>query len=46
MNVADKIVEILESEGINHVFGIPGEQKQPKYKSLTTTKKQPHKNLH
>lgn len=37
MNVADKIVEILESEGINHVFGIPGEQIMPLYKSLSTS---------
>ncbi len=31
MNVADKIVEILESEGIVDVFGIPGEQIMPLY---------------
>lgn len=35
MNVADKIVEILAEEGIEHVFGIPGEQIMPLYKSLS-----------
>ena len=29
MNVAGKIVEILEEEGILDVFGIPGEQIMP-----------------
>ena len=24
MNVSDRMVEILEEEGIEHVFGIPG----------------------
>lgn len=38
MNVADKIVEILESEGITTVFGIPGEQIMPLYKSLSQSK--------
>lgn len=37
MNVADKIVEILEEEGIEDVFGIPGEQIMPLYKSLSTS---------
>jgi len=36
VNVADKIVQILEEEGINTVFGIPGEQIMPLYKSLST----------
>lgn len=35
MNVASKIVEILESEGISDVFGIPGEQIMPLYKALS-----------
>ena len=35
MNVADKIVEILESEGIVDVFGIPGEQIMPLYRALS-----------
>lgn len=35
MNVADKIVKILEEEGINEVFGIPGEQIMPLYKALS-----------
>lgn len=35
MNVADKIVEILAEEDINTVFGIPGEQIMPLYKSLS-----------
>ena len=35
MNVADKIVEILFEEGIEHVFGIPGEQIMPLYKALS-----------
>lgn len=38
MNVADKIVEILSEEGIEHVFGIPGEQIMPLYKALSTSK--------
>lgn len=37
MNVADKIVKILEEEGIENVFGIPGEQIMPLYKSLSTS---------
>ena len=35
MNVADKIVRILEEEGIDTVFGIPGEQIMPLYKALS-----------
>lgn len=37
MNVADKIVKILEEEGINTVFGIPGEQIMPLYKALSAS---------
>ena len=37
MNVADKIVQILEEEGIETVFGIPGEQIMPLYKSLSAS---------
>ena len=35
MNVAGKIVEILEDEGILDVFGIPGEQIMPLYEALS-----------
>ena len=38
MNVSDKLVEILESEDVENVFGIPGEQIMPLYKSLSTSK--------
>ena len=37
MNVADKFVKILEEEGIRDVFGIPGEQIMPLYKSLSNS---------
>ena len=37
MNVADRIVEILSDEGIEDVFGIPGEQIMPLYKALSTS---------
>ncbi|WP_407454997.1 thiamine pyrophosphate-binding protein [Methanobrevibacter sp.] len=37
MNVADKLVEILEEEGIENVFGIPGEQIMPFYKALSNS---------
>lgn len=37
MNVSDKIVEILESENIEDVFGIPGDQIMPLYKALSTS---------
>lgn len=35
MNVADKIVEILQEEDITEVFGIPGEQIMPLYEALS-----------
>lgn len=35
MNVADRIVSILEEEGLTTVFGIPGEQIMPLYKALS-----------
>lgn len=35
MNVADKIVQILEDEEILDVFGIPGEQIMPLYEALS-----------
>lgn len=35
MNVADNFVKILEDEKISEVFGIPGEQIMPLYKSLS-----------
>ena len=38
MNVSDKIVEILESEDVEDVFGIPGEQIMPLYKAVNTLK--------
>lgn len=38
MNVADKIVKILEEEGIENIFGIPGEQIMPVYKALSESK--------
>ena len=37
MNVADRIVEILEEEKIENVFGIPGEQIMPLYKALSAS---------
>ena len=37
MNVAEKFVEILEEEGIENVFGIPGEQIMPIYKALSAS---------
>ena len=37
MNVADKIVKILEEEEITTVFGIPGEQIMPLYKALSAS---------
>lgn len=37
MNVADAFVKILEEEGIEEVFGIPGEQIMPLYKALSTS---------
>ena len=38
MNVADRIVRILEEENISDVFGIPGEQIMPLYRSLSDSK--------
>ena len=35
MNVADNIVKILEEEGIDTVFGIPGEQIMPLYMAMS-----------
>lgn len=35
MNVAQRLVEILQENGITHVFGIPGEQIMPMYKALS-----------
>lgn len=35
MNVANKFVEILEEEGIENIFGIPGDQIMPVYKALS-----------
>ncbi len=37
MNVSDKIVEILENEDVEDVFGIPGEQIMPLYKALSAS---------
>jgi len=37
VNVADKIVKILEEEEITTVFGIPGEQIMPLYKALSAS---------
>ena len=37
MNVADRIVSILEEEGLTTVFGIPGEQIMPLYKALSVS---------
>ena len=37
MNVADKLVEILEEDGIRDVFGIPGDQIMPLYKALSNS---------
>ena len=35
MIVAERLVEILEENGITHIFGIPGEQIMPMYKALS-----------
>lgn len=35
MNVAERLVEILEENGITHIFGIPGDQIMPIYKALS-----------
>ncbi|WP_407421118.1 thiamine pyrophosphate-binding protein [Methanobrevibacter sp.] len=37
MNVAERLVEILEENGITHIFGIPGEQIMPMYKALSSS---------
>lgn len=37
MNVADNFVKILEEEGVEEVFGIPGEQIMPLYKALSSS---------
>lgn len=38
MNVATNIINILEDENIENVFGIPGEQIMPLYKALSQSK--------
>ena len=38
MNVAERLVEILEENGITYIFGIPGEQIMPMYKALSKSK--------
>lgn len=35
MNVAERLVEILEENGITHIFGIPGDQILPMYEALS-----------
>lgn len=35
MKVSDKLIEILEDNGVEHVFGLPGEQILPLYESLS-----------
>ena len=35
MNVAERLVEILEENGVTHIFGIPGDQIMPMYKALS-----------
>lgn len=35
MNVAERLVEILEEKGITHIFGIPGDQILPLYEALS-----------
>ena len=37
MNVAERLVEILEEENVKEVFGIPGEQIMPLYKALSSS---------
>ena len=37
MNVAERLVEILEENRITHIFGIPGEQIMPMYKALSSS---------
>ena len=38
MNVSEKMVEILAEEGVENIFGIPGEQIMPFYKALSSSK--------
>ena len=38
MQVAERLVEILEENGITHIFGIPGEQIMPMYRALSKSK--------
>ena len=38
MNVAERLVEILEENGITHIFGIPGDQIMPMYKALSKSR--------
>ena len=38
MNVADYLVKILEEEGLENIFGLPGEQILPFYKALKDSK--------
>ena len=35
MNVAQRLVQILEENGITHIFGIPGDQILPMYEALS-----------
>ncbi len=37
MNVSHRLVEILEENGIEHVFGIPGDQILPLYEALSNS---------
>ena len=37
MNVASRLVELLEENGITHIFGIPGEQIMPMYEALSNS---------
>ena len=38
MNVSERMVEILAEEGVENIFGIPGEQIMPFYKALSYSK--------
>lgn len=38
MNVAERLIEILEENGITHIFGIPGDQILPMYEALSKSK--------
>lgn len=38
MNIADRLVKILEENGVKHIFGHPGEQILPFYKALQGSK--------